>query len=333
VTRPVVQEIADMFIDDAVDVVLADCKKYKSFTSLHGVRALPAFHLYPENIRAPFPFQLQYNDTKTALDYADEIRSTRLLSSDVFGDLGPAAAAVAAEFKSTEQRLQARALERQKERQAQFEAIELERKVRKSNRTYIAALEGHAKNMAACQAGEQADSPPVALEGVNCSSPAPPKPPTLVKAEELMANRTTAANQTMTMTANVLAGDQEQQPPSNATAQGNAESVEQEVIEPNFAVALELAAATKADLRQRIQRIEFLEKFLQEEGGLGSGGVLRALNVRAADLYNSVVEQFVDKKRRGEVLMEMSVLYPIADALAAQAAAAVEAPGAASTSN
>ena len=331
------EELAALFVEDAVDVVLANCKTYRSFSSHHGLRALPAFHLYPENVRAPFPFKLEFRDNKTAIEYATDIQSIRVLSSDLFGDLGDAAAAVATELQTFEGNLKEKALRRAKVQQAKLDKLQWERKVRIANRTFVAGLQKHGEQMQLCAAA-QLDAAAIPT-GVNCSAEEPTKPSALIKAEVGLQN-STAVLESLDPLSQVLAVDPQGDstsagqistehgtPPDSAAPAPHlntggvqaAQPVSSQVPAAHFGAAKALAAAAKAELQQRIKRIEFFEDFVDKQASQGSGEILRALNVRASDLYNSVVEQFVDKKRRDEVLLEMSALYPVADALAAAA--------------
>ncbi len=261
----------------------------------------------------------------------NEIERIRLLTSDFYGDLTPAAEAAVVELRSVEARLEEKAFQRRKAQKERLEQIERERKARVLTNRFRAAAALHKEQMAACANATQHDLPTPA--GVNCSAEPPTKPTTLIKLETLLQNATTPATVDITphgaapeLNASLVTSSGSvngtQTTPANDTS---STTDTQGVIEPDFSAALARSQAAKTALKRRIERIEFFESFLQDHATLGSGEVLRALNVRAADIYNSIVEQFTDTERRDSVLLEMSALYPIADELAQAASEAAAA--------
>jgi hypothetical protein len=294
---------------------LADCEKYRTFPSYHGLQALPAFHLYPENIRSHFPFAVEYADNKTVSDYVADIDAIRLRTSDMYGDLTAAASSAAKVIVRQETALATEAAQRQRLKQERIEAAHHDRRVRMANRTYTALLEAHNRAADQCAAA----SLELESEQRGCSGKQPPnKPKILIQAEAAVAAAAVAAEvspEGLDPAIQHLASS-----PANASqpvATSVGPSSHTTGPDDTLVNARQQVAQAKAPLLLRLKRLEMFERFLADAEEQGSGAVVRALNVRAANVYSAVVKQFLDKDHRDTVLLEMSALYALADELAA----------------
>lgn len=282
--KSVVADLPAEFEGDNVDVLLADCGKHRAFLGMFALQALPALRVFPEGIRAAVPFDVHFADDKGAAQYAAEVDAIRVKSMDLFGDMDDALGPAANALHLLEKVEHGQALAVHQAKQAALQAKLQARALRQAQRRHESAQAAHNASMQACQtAGNTTEE---CLEVL----PTPSPPPSL----------SAQVNGTHT----------------NATASNEGESFaeDREAASSMFAQAQGFVRRASDRLQLRLQRLQYLGEVLDRANEEGGGVIAAELHAHSAGLLHSPIEQFTDKDKQTEVLVELSVLQALTTA-------------------